>query len=142
MLNRPAPKMAPSSYKTYQIAAPTKTHWRRATCAEVECPHYVNGWRVRMEGLDDQMLHTAKNSGRTWRHLAVSMTENWLVYEAGQPCFQAVNHRKRIDREEIFIVRHGDWRQTFSSETHANPENWQTDFAEHQDKLATEQQKG
>lgn len=141
-MNRIQPKMDPGAYKTYQVSAPTKTHFRRATCAEVECPHYTNGWRVRIEGLGEDMIHTAKNSGRTWRPLAVSATENWLVFEAGQPCFQAVNHRKRLDREEMFIVRHGDWRRTFSSFTHANPTDWISDFSEHQDALANEHQRG
>lgn len=141
-MNRVAPKMDSGAYKTYQILAPTKTHWRKATCAEVECQNHVNGWKIRVEILTPDLVHAAKNSGRRYTELSVAPGETYLVFEAGQSCFQERNHRIRLEREEIFRVRHGDWRKTYSAHTHANPWDWQDDFALHQDKLATEQQKG
>jgi hypothetical protein len=72
----------------------------------------------------------------------VAEGETYLVFEAGQECFQSGYHRTRLDREEFFIVRHGDWRQTFSATKHANAADWQDDFANHQDKLADVQRQG
>lgn len=137
-VNRIEPQMPASAYKTYALAAPLATHWRKATCVEVDCPDYLNGWRVRVEGLDDQLLHDARRYGRH-RELPVAEGETWLVYEAGQPCFRAAQHRKRIERPELYIVRDGDWRgnpRGTQSRRHARPEDWVDDFANHQGRLA------
>ena len=144
-MGRPAPLMHPSAYKTYSVRAPRSTHFRPASCAEVDCPHYLNGWRVRTDTLDEQMIHTATHSGRKFQRLRVSEYENWIVFEAGQSCFQASNHWTRIDKPELFIVRDGDWRgnpRGTDARKHANPADWLDDFATHQQKLADVQQQG
>ena len=143
-INRVEPQMPAAAYKTYTLAAPLATHWRKATCAEVGCPDYLNGWRVRVEGLDAQMLHDARRYGRN-RELPVTEGETWLVYEAGQPCFRSAQHRTRIERPELYLVRDGDWRgnpRGTQARQHSRPEHWVEDFAEHQQGLADTAQKG
>ena len=39
------PLLPSGSMKTYQMAQPLKTHWRPASCEEVDCPNYLSGWR-------------------------------------------------------------------------------------------------
>lgn len=143
-MNRIPPNGQVGDYKTYQILAPLSTHWTAATCAEVNCAQYLNGWRVRVEGLPPDMLHTAKTSGRAFTELHIAEGENWLVFKAGQPCFRASQHRRIKDKQEIFIVRDGDHRgnPTGNLRKHTRPEFWQEDFAEHQDKLARQIQQG
>src|SRR5260221_21387 len=70
MVSRVAPLLPAHGMTTYQVAQPVQTHWRPATCAEVECPNWLNGWRVRVEGLDPAMLHAAMSSGRKWPRAA------------------------------------------------------------------------
>lgn len=144
-MNRCEPKMPPQAYKTFAILAPVSSHWRKATCAEVDCPNYLNGWRVRIEGLDEEMLHAARASGRRFTELHVAEGETWLVYEAGQPCFRAGQHRKRLDEPELYVVRDGDWRgnpRGTPARRHSRPEHWVENFAEHQQGLADAHQKG
>lgn len=143
-MNRVQPAMPAGAYKTYQIAAPLSTHHRPATCAEVDCPDYLHGWRVRVETLTPELLHEAKTCGRRFREVPVAPGETWLSYEAGQPCFRAGEHRKRLDRPELFIVRGGDFRGNplGQSREHARPELWVEDFAEHQGRLADVQRRG
>jgi hypothetical protein len=143
-MNRIAPQGRVQDYKTYQIVSPLSTHWRPATCAEVDCPEYIKGWKLRVEGLPPEMLHAAKTSGRKFTELNVTATENWLVFEAGQPCFRAQLHRKLLDKQEIFVVRDGDYRgnPTGNIRKHTRPEHWREDFAEHQEKLAQQIQRG
>lgn len=124
--------------RAYTIKAPLSTHFRSATCAEVDCPNYRQGWKVRTDGLSQQMLHTAMNSGRKFSWLHVSEQENWLVFEAGQPCFESQRHRKRLEREELFVVRDG--RST--PVRHTRPELWMEDLHEHTDKLAEARKEG
>lgn len=144
-LNRPDPLMAPQAYKTYAVLQPLSTHWRPASCAEVDCPHYLNGWRTRVETLTPELLHTARNSGRRYREMRVAEGESYLVFDAGQACFAAASHRKQIGREPLYIVRDGDWRgnpRRTRARQHLNPQNWVEDFSEHQAKLADEIAKG
>lgn len=148
------PAMAPSAYKTYAVVAPLSSHFRPATCAEVDCPHYVNGWGVRIHQLppEDQAalrVATFNRDGRTYRYSYVEREmeagETWLLYKPGQPCFQASRHRTRIERPELYVVRDGDHRgnpRGTKARLHQNPAHWQEDFAEHQQKLADEIAKG
>jgi hypothetical protein len=143
-MNRIAPQGGVQDYKTYQIVSPVSTHWRPATCAEVECPEYTRGWKLRVEGLPPEMLHAAKTSGRKYTELDVNENEHWLIFEPGQPCFRSQLHRSLLDKQEIFIVRDGDFRgnPTGNVRRHTRPEHWTEDFAEHQDKLARQIQQG
>ena len=136
-LNRIAPVGPAQAYQTFQILAPSSTHRRKATCVEVDCPDYQKGWRVRVEGLDAGMLHTAKTSGRKFTELHVAEGENWLVFEAGQPCFRAATHSVPLDKQEIYIARDGDYRgnPTGRVRKHTKPEFWVEHMADDVDKV-------
>lgn len=143
-MNRIPPQGRANDYKTYQIVSPLSTHWRPATCAEVECAEYAKGWKLRVEGLPADMLHAAKTSGRKFSELDVTESEHWLVFEAGQPCFRARMHRKLLDKQEIFIARDGDFRgnPTGNVRRHTSPGFWLEDFQENQDRIAQQIQRG
>jgi hypothetical protein len=137
------PGMPVGSYKSYTIAQPLDTHFRAATCAEVGCPDYLNGWQVRVEHLDEQLLHTAKTSGRRFRELAIAQGETYLVYEAGQSCFQVSRHRLPLERPELYVVRDGDWRGNPTGVVRqATAQSWTDDFGEHQEQLADRMKQG
>lgn len=143
--NRIMPRVGPEAYKTYQVAAPLSTHWRKATCAEVDCEQHEHGWRVRVEGLPPEMLHAAKTSGRRWREEQIAEGETWLLFEAGQACFKASEHRIRVDRPELFLVKGGDFRGNphgIPTRQHANGRDWVDDFGEHQQRVADQREKG
>lgn len=137
-MNRIPPQGGVQDYKTYQIMSPLTSHWRPATCAEINCPNYLKGWRLRVEGLPPDMLHAAKTAGRKFAELDVAAEEHWLVFEAGQSCFRAAEHRALLDKQEIFLVRDGDFRgnPTGNVRTHTRPEFWVEDMAENLDKIA------
>lgn len=144
-LFRIEPKMSAAAYKTYEIRSPLATHFRPATCAEVDCPQYLNGWRVNNEALTPDLRHAVATSGRKFRLEVISASESWLVFEAGQPCFKASQHRTRLERAPLYLVRDGDHRgnpRGTKARLHQRPENWVEDFAEHQQKLADEIEKG
>ncbi len=144
MLNHFEPALPVQAMKTYSISAPQRTHWRPATCAEVDCPNHLHGWRVRVEGLPPELLHTAKTSGRRYEVLDVTEGETWLVFEPGQVCFQASQHKLPTGRPELYVVRGGDWRGNPTGERriHTRPELWVEDFGEHQQRLAEQIERG
>ena len=142
-LNRVEPNLPPHAYQSFSIKAPVSTHWRAASCAEFGCPKYLGGWRVRVEGLSPELLHAARTSGRRHVERSVAEGETWLVFEAGQSCFQASTHRVRVERPELFLVRGGDWRQSFGeTRRHTRPEHWVEEFQENQQRLMDAKQQG
>lgn len=144
-LSRPAPLMSPAAYKTYAMVSPIGSHFRPGTCAETQCPHYLNGWGVRVENLSPELLHDARTSGRKYQEQQIAEGVTYLVFEAGQPCFRVSEHRVRIDRPALYIVRPGDYRvdpRTVKARLHQNPEHWVEDFATHQQAIADEINKG
>ena len=154
-MGRIEPLMEPGAYKTYAMVSPLATHFRPATCAEVDCPHYLNGWGVRIHQLpaEDQAAvrqATYETQGRRYRYAyeerEMTAGETWLLFKPGQPCFKAREHRARVDdRPPLYIVRDGDHRgnpRGTKARLHQRPENWVEDFAEHQQKLADEIEKG
>lgn len=142
--NRVPPKGPSHAYQTHSVQTPLSTHHRKATCAEVDCQAFLNGWSLHKEVLTEQDLHVARNSGRRFREVEIGPGVTHLVYEAGQPCFAAHTHTVRLDRQEFFFVGRGDWR-TFSTR-HATqfkrPEDFIDHFATELDKLRTERERG
>lgn len=139
------PLMDAAAYKTYEVRSPLVSHFRPASCAEVGCQHYLNGWQVRVEALTEDLLHAARNSGRRYVEQHIAEGETWLMFEAGQPCFKARQHRAPVGRPPLYLVRDGDQRgnpRRTKARLHQRPENWVEDFAEHQQKLADEIEKG
>lgn len=142
---RPDPLMPAAAYKTYAVVQPLATHWRPATCAEVDCPHYLNGWRTQLETLTPDLREAVRTSGRKHTVASVGPGVTYLVFESGQPCFAASRHRIQVGRPPLYVVRDGDWRgnpRRTRDRVHQRPDLWLEDFAGHQQKIADEIEKG
>jgi hypothetical protein len=146
LVNAIEPELPAEAMKTYTLAMPLTTHWRPATCAEVDCPSYLSGWRTTVDErteLGQRQAHYIRHD-RTRKHTE-DRTETGLTmftFEPGQRCFTA--HRIRTARPQRHLVRGGDWRGNPRGEfrEHTRPDDWVEDFAEHQDKLATRLERG
>lgn len=108
-INRVTPALPAELMQTHQVAMPLTTHWRRATCEEVGCLNHRHGWTLASTGLDDEDMALLKQSGRRW-YEEPSDAGPVLVFEAGQPCLAASEHRIQMDRPPLFIARDGDFR--------------------------------
>lgn len=137
-LNRLPAAMAVGAYKTYNIAAPLQTHFTAATCEQVGCPQYLGGWAIRVEHLSPQDLYLVKTAGRKFVEQQVGPGETYLIFEPGQPCFRAGTHMRRLDREEIYGIRAGDWRgdPTGRGLRVVSSQSWVDDSGENQQNLA------
>lgn len=147
-VNRVKPQMSAASYKTYEVRAPRSSHFRRATCAEMDCPHHLGGWKTTVDERTDlgkaQAHYIRKESGRRSTEHRDEHGMTVFTFEAGQECFQSQNHYTRLERDEIFLVRDGDWRgnpRGTGARRH-NADTWLDDFANHQDALAEVQKRG
>lgn len=145
--NRVVAQSRPENMKTYQIRAPKKTHFRVATCEEIECPNFLYGWKTIVDPSTDigrAQRQYIKND--TTRKATSYRREDSLVeftFEAGQTCFQT--HYLRLDNEALYLVKGGDWRGNPRGEAlkqHANADDWVDDFANNQLKLIEIAQRG
>jgi hypothetical protein len=143
---RVKPKAPAQYFKTYAIHSPIATHYRTASCKEVECQHNLKGWVTKLDGSTALGASTANwirmHSGRryTYEQQGVMVT---FTFPPGQKCF--IEHKVSLQRPELFVVQGGDWRGNPMSLTeykHRNAEDWVEDFAIHQDKVATAHQRG
>lgn len=137
--NRIAPVGPVRAYQTFSVTAPLATHFRPATCEEIECEAMRNGWITRAQS-DEQSEYIRRHSGRTF----VEREPGVFVFAPGQICFAAASHRMRLEREEIYTVRDGDWRgnPTGHIRKHTRSDLWVEEFAEHQDFIKTIQERG
>jgi len=124
-------------YKTYAVRSPLETHYRKATCVEVNCEAYRNGWQFRKEGMTAEMLFYATHCGKRYRELQVAPGETYLVYEPGQRCFEASFHTVSLERPEWDFVGRGDSSvfQTDKARRHTKREFWVEDFQHHLEKI-------
>lgn len=145
--NRVPSKLNAGSFKTYQILAPQSTHYRKGTCAEVECPNYERGWRTLIDegtplGLQ-QSHYIRKESGRNFIEFRSEERLTVFQFEAGQECFSP--HNVRVDKPEIYLVKGGDYRgnpRNVPPVRHKRPEDWVEDFSEHQQTIADAIERG
>lgn len=145
--SRVDPRMPVHAMQTFQIVAPKSTHTVRVSCEEAECRAYANGWRMTIDlgtDLGLKQAHYIKHlSGRSYRKVGVNGSLVELEFASGQPCF--AEHRVRNELPEVFRVKGGDHRGNplkTPTRVHKRPEFWVEEFAEHQDRLKTQIERG
>lgn len=141
-----------SSYETFGIQRPRSPEaWVPATCEDVGCEAWRNGWVTRVPKVDSGGLSAAMQSAiRQGRLPAAVMDEpDALAYTfaPGTPCFRASTHRKlaRPDIPDLFVVRGGDWRgnpRGTPTRVHKRPEDWAEHLHESTDAVAARLERG
>lgn len=132
------PHAHPGAYQTFGI----QPYWRQATCAEVECPAYTDGWVTAVDESTDlgrrQADYIRTQSGRRF---TVERTEaGWTAFRfyPGQTCFASKDHRVPWQRPELYIVRAGDHRATAGRpKVYDRPDQWADDLHTTTDRLYT-----
>jgi hypothetical protein len=138
--NRLAPDAGPEHFKTYNWSAPLETHWRRATCEEVDCEQMKYGFVTTVDfstELGQKQLHylTQEDKDRRYSMQRTGPFEVKLIYGPGNPCMKRAEHRVPIGRPPLFVVTGGDWRGNPLGTRplkHKSAEDWVDDFANHQ----------
>jgi hypothetical protein len=124
------------THKTYSLSAPTRTHFRKATCQEVDCKHYREGWTYDVAMLDEPLIHAIRVSGRRWKEHELNGHTYWAFYP-GQQCFK--EHTVRLDREPFYFVTPNAKNLIIpAARQHKTGADWVDDFATHQEKIKKE----
>lgn len=111
-LNRIEPALPAHMMRTHAVLAPLRTHWRRATCEEIDCEPFLNGWGIAKKHLTEEDVARFRRMGYRFATVQIEEGQDHLWFEAGQQCFRshAEPHMKQLDRPGLFIVRDGDHR--------------------------------
>lgn len=144
-INRVAPKMPTAAYKTYAFGLPF-SQWRRASCAEVDCRAYLEGWATKVDERTElgmaQAYYIRRESRRGFREYRDEAGLTVFQFNPGQTCFGSDRHLVP-SRPPLWVVRGGDWRKNLGIlRRHTSAEDWADDFRNHQDRLATAIQRG
>lgn len=153
---RAQPRMAQQAYKTFSVHMPITTHWRGATCEEVGCKRYLNGWKTTFvpgTPTGEKIRYQIKNSPTKRSYRVVRLPDRIeVVFPPGQECFvqdhPSTAHKLPVfDRPQIHVVRSGDWRtdartRRATRRVHTRAEHWVEEFAENQDRLKTAVERG
>jgi hypothetical protein len=133
-------------YQTFQIKSPKATHFRPATCAEVECQAAEHGWRSTIDENtvlgQQQAFYIRKQSGRKFTEERNELGLTVFTFANGQECF--AQHETRVQRPELYFVRGGDFRGNPTGERrqHQKAEHWVEEFAENQQRIIDAQERG
>ena len=138
------PQAPPQAYKTYTILSPVATHFEDATCAEVDCRGYVNGWQTYTDETTDlgqQHAHYIRHmSGRGYTEERNENGVTVFTFGAGQECFGV--HTQKTDRPQHFLTRPGDSRRYGQTYVYDRPDQWVDDFAVHQNQINQRTKRG
>jgi hypothetical protein len=141
------PQMPPNCYQTYRIAIPLRTHWRQATCEEVDCASYLHGWYTQVDEATEigqrQAYYVRHDRSRrnVEERTPEGLTSFW--FPPGQKCFQAANHICQNGRPERYIIQGGDWRgNPTGRKQELSANSWRDDFGEHQETLSDAHKEG
>lgn len=143
-LNRVKPALPLTVMQTYAIDAPRETHFRPATCREVDCPHHIHGWKTvvdeRTELGQRQAEYIRRHSGRSFSEDREVEGLTTFVFEPGQQCFRP--HETRVDRPEIFSRFGGDFRGRTTEARVLPAHGWVDDMAEDLEQLRVRAERG
>lgn len=141
-VSRATPQLPPGAMQTFEVDAPLETHWRRATCEEVECAAYTQGWSSDVPPDSDGEIRIKQiydNEIRRGKVTTTKTPEGFIRYHfpAGTECFRRIWHRLPLEREATFTLRSGDYRGTDGIiRTFKDGPEWVDAFATHQDNIA------
>jgi hypothetical protein len=142
-LFRVEPALPVGATKTYSALAPLATHFRPASCEEVDCGNYLHGWMTAVNEATDlgrrQAHYIRSASGRRFIEAGNGpFTE--FTFEPGQRCF--ATHQQPLERDPVLLVRMGDWRGYGPTRVHVRPGDWIEDMQSTFDKVRDRQERG
>jgi hypothetical protein len=139
------PDLPPQAFKTYAIRRQPGAVTRKASCEEVRCVFWREGWETKIDTTTDlgkkQALYIVKHSGR--RHQMYRRGDLMIFqFMRGQECF--AGHTVTDERPPLFLVRDGDHRgnPTGQKRIHTRGEDWVEDMGEHLEVVREQREKG
>lgn len=135
--------LAAEAFTTFTMHAPLATHFIELPCKVAQCKRYVHGWTTVLDPKREEHLlfiqHIVSGrSGRRWSH-GETTPEGYLsfVFPPGQSCFRNSHHQRDESKDELYVVRKGDFRTPYGKRDPKvmSPDLWLETFAKNQNVL-------
>ena len=106
----------PKVQNDYEVATPHATHRRAASCKEVECIGWLEGWRILVDttiqlGKDQRDYFVSGRSKRRFTQLSMPNGKILFTFDAEQTCFRqerdAHIHSISLDRSPNMRINGG-----------------------------------
>lgn len=112
--------MAPEAFTSFAMHAPVSTHFIELPCKVAQCKRYMHGWTTVLDPKRQEHLLFIQHivgghSGRRWSY-GENTPEGYLtfVFPPGQSCFRNSHHQRDESKDELYVVRKGDYRTPYS----------------------------
>ena len=93
----------------FRVSMPPSTHRIPATCREVDCPHYLEGWMTVVAVGSRQDIYIRHDNSRKWTVKNVGDNALEFIFEPGQPCFR--EHTRLSGRPPFYLHETADGRR-------------------------------
>ncbi len=108
---RPKSTMQHPSLQRFRVAIPAATHRSKASCEDVDCTHYLNGWSMVVDigaALGEAQARYLRLNPRKldFSERKKSQYEVEFVYPPGQQCFR--EHTVLNGREPYYLHETAD----------------------------------
>lgn len=138
------------THRTFSVVTPPDTHTEPATCEQVNCQRWSEGFAVLLDtstqgGRDRYDWIYANPGGRQW-YRTVEGDVTRLDYPPGNRCYD--QHRRILDKPAVLLVRkgaHSDRRVVDRlpvERRHVNGADFMDDLRTHTDSVLEHQRKG
>lgn len=132
--------LAPEAFTSFAMHAPVSTHFIELPCKVAQCKRYVHGWTTVLDpGREEHLLFIQHIvSGRSGRRYTrgEATPEGYLQFHftPGQPCFRNSHYQRDESKDELYVVRRGDFRTPYSKRDPKamSPDLWLETFASNQ----------
>ncbi len=106
----------------WRIETPRSSHYRTASCAEVNCPNYQNGFQIILPTTMIVQIIAIRESRMQYNEEEMEGGLIRFVFAPGQECFegQAGEHKTNLERDPIFL----------KNRTVQEPEQWKDGIGE------------
>lgn len=130
----------------YRILNPIDSHFRPATCEEVSCQHFLEGWQSLIDestNLGQKQAHYIREeSGRGFTEHRSEAGLTVFTFPPGQRCFAAAQHRTNVGLRPVFAVDRVNDSGRIARRVHSSADSWGDDLHTHTDNLLGEISKG
>ena len=109
----------------YRAKWPKSTHWHKASCREVNCPKYLNGWVTKLDpNFHAEQEYFIRHDRERHHTMKAIDGLHHYYFEAGQRCFGG-DHYKKLERGPMLlrnrtVLEAEQWINEFNEESHRN----------------------
>ena len=116
----------------FRLARPLRGYrgeefWRQATCAEVDCRHYLQGWQTTVPATSIQADYIRHRCERVFSEAREGL-DAVFTFPAGQRCFR--QHKIPLERDPLCMFQSGA-----GPERQQEVSQWIDNFAERMHRL-------